>query len=41
SKKRNGLLKKAFQFSILSGAEVALLIFSPSGKLNEFANSRQ
>lgn len=39
SKRRNGLLKKAFELSVLCDAEVALIIFSPSGKLYEFANS--
>ncbi|KAF2311087.1 hypothetical protein GH714_019427 [Hevea brasiliensis] len=40
SKRRNGLLKKAFELSVLCDAEVALIIFSPRGKLCEFANSR-
>nr|BAN19214.1 suppressor of overexpression of CO1 like protein [Chrysanthemum x morifolium] len=39
SKRRNGLLKKAFELSVLCDAEVALVIFSPRGKLYEFANS--
>ncbi|PON85170.1 MADS-box transcription factor [Trema orientale] len=39
SKRRNGLLKKAFELSVLCDAEVALIIFSPRGKLNEFASS--
>ncbi|KAI3731908.1 hypothetical protein L1987_63100 [Smallanthus sonchifolius] len=39
SKRRNGLLKKAFELSVLCDAEVALLIFSPRGKLYEFASS--
>ena len=40
SKRRNGLLKKAFELSVLCDAEVALIIFSPTGKLYEFASSR-
>lgn len=40
SKRRNGLLKKAFELSVLCDAEVALIIFSSSGKLYEFASSR-
>lgn len=40
SKRRNGLLKKAFELSVLCDAEVALIIFSPRGKLCEFASSR-
>ncbi|XP_022021749.1 MADS-box protein SOC1 isoform X3 [Helianthus annuus] len=39
SKRRNGLLKKAFELSVLCDAEVALIIFSPRGKLCEFASS--
>ncbi|KAJ4961806.1 hypothetical protein NE237_021716 [Protea cynaroides] len=38
SKRRNGLLKKAFELSILCDAEVALVIFSPSGKAYQFAS---
>lgn len=40
SKRRNGLLKKAFELSVLCDAEVALIIFSPRGKLYEFASTR-
>ncbi|XP_071920409.1 MADS-box protein SOC1-like [Coffea arabica] len=39
SKRRKGLLKKAFELSVLCDAEVALIIFSPSGKLFEFSSS--
>ncbi|XP_057497949.1 MADS-box protein SOC1-like isoform X2 [Actinidia eriantha] len=39
SKRRNGLLKKAFELSVLCDAEVALVVFSPRGKLYEFASS--
>ncbi|KAL0688100.1 hypothetical protein Bca4012_087777 [Brassica carinata] len=39
SKRRNGLLKKAFELSVLCDAEVALIIFSPSSKLYEFSSS--
>lgn len=38
SKRRNGLLKKAFELSVLCDAEVALLIFSPSGKVFQFSS---
>ncbi|XP_057420296.1 agamous-like MADS-box protein AGL14 isoform X1 [Lotus japonicus] len=40
SKRRNGLLKKAFELSVLCDAEVALIIFSTTGKLYEFSSSR-
>ncbi|XP_031475337.1 MADS-box transcription factor 6-like isoform X2 [Nymphaea colorata] len=33
SKRRNGLLKKAFELSLLCDVEVSLIIFSPSGRL--------
>ncbi|XP_019454597.1 PREDICTED: MADS-box protein SOC1-like isoform X2 [Lupinus angustifolius] len=39
SKRRNGLLKKAFELSVLCDAEVALIVFSQRGKLYEFASS--
>ncbi|XP_030524750.1 agamous-like MADS-box protein AGL19 [Rhodamnia argentea] len=39
SKRRNGLLKKAFELSVLCDAEVALIIFSTRGKLYEFSSS--
>ena len=40
SKRRNGLLKKAFELSVLCDAEVALIIFSNKGRLYEFSSSR-
>ncbi|KAF6160336.1 hypothetical protein GIB67_019105 [Kingdonia uniflora] len=39
SKRRNGLLKKAYELSVLCDAEVGLIIFSSRGKLYEFASS--
>ncbi|KAM3264373.1 Agamous-like MADS-box protein AGL6 [Capsicum annuum] len=39
SKRRNGLLKKAYELSVLCDAEVALIIFSGRGKLYEFGNA--
>ncbi|XP_022881147.1 MADS-box protein SOC1-like isoform X5 [Olea europaea var. sylvestris] len=39
SKRRSGLFKKAFELSVLCDAEVALIIFSPGGKLYEFSSS--
>ncbi|PNT64543.1 hypothetical protein BRADI_4g30081v3, partial [Brachypodium distachyon] len=39
SKRRAGLFKKAFELAILCDAEVALLVFSPAGKLYEYASS--
>ncbi|XP_058077423.1 agamous-like MADS-box protein AGL15 isoform X2 [Magnolia sinica] len=39
SKRRVGLLKKAQELAILCDAEVALIIFSSTGKLFEFSNS--
>ncbi|KMZ58458.1 Floral homeotic protein AGAMOUS [Zostera marina] len=37
-KRRNGLLKKAYELSVLCDAEVALVIFSNRGRLYEYAN---
>ncbi|GAB4827995.1 hypothetical protein Ancab_034883 [Ancistrocladus abbreviatus] len=37
SKRRSGLLKKAHEISVLCDAEVALIVFSPKGKLFEYA----
>ncbi|KAJ4969864.1 hypothetical protein NE237_002963 [Protea cynaroides] len=39
SKRRAGLLKKAHELSILCDSEVALIIFSSTGKLFEFSSS--
>ncbi|XP_031095667.1 MADS-box transcription factor 23-like isoform X1 [Ipomoea triloba] len=39
SKRRNGLLKKARELSILCDAEVGLIIFSSTGKLYDFAST--
>ncbi|XP_047329390.1 agamous-like MADS-box protein MADS3 [Impatiens glandulifera] len=39
SKRRNGLLKKAYELSVLCEAEVALIIFSNRGKLYEFGSA--
>jgi hypothetical protein len=37
TKRRNGLLKKAYELSVLCDAEIGIMIFSPRGKLHEFA----
>ncbi|XP_050150669.1 MADS-box protein AGL42-like isoform X9 [Malus sylvestris] len=39
SKRRNGLLKKAYEFSVLCDAEVAVIIFSQKDRLYEFSSS--
>ncbi|KAG2711275.1 hypothetical protein I3760_04G069000 [Carya illinoinensis] len=39
SKRRNGLLKKAFELSVLCEAEVAVIVFSQKGRLYEFSSS--
>eukprot|EP00250_Pteridium_aquilinum_P021498 c25145_g2_i2 orf=263-1129(+) len=38
SKRRSGLLKKAWELSVLCEASLAVIIFSPTGKLYEFAS---
>ncbi|KAF4367901.1 hypothetical protein G4B88_003901 [Cannabis sativa] len=37
SKRRNGLLKKAHEISVLCDAEVAVIVFSHKGKLSEYS----
>ncbi|CAM6033722.1 unnamed protein product [Sphagnum compactum] len=39
SKRRGGLLKKAHELAVLCDAEVALIVFSSTGKLFEFSSS--
>nr|WDA53356.1 MADS-box protein 25 [Erycina pusilla] len=41
SKRRNGLIKKAFELSVLCDIDVALLMFSPSGRLTQFSGHRR
>nr|CAN67450.1 hypothetical protein VITISV_031401 [Vitis vinifera] len=38
SKRRNGLIKKARELSVLCDVDVAVLVFSSRGKLYEYAN---
>ncbi|XP_013593894.1 PREDICTED: MADS-box protein AGL24-like isoform X1 [Brassica oleracea var. oleracea] len=40
SKRRRGIFKKAGELSVLCDADVALIIFSATGKLFEFSSSR-
>ncbi|WVY92771.1 hypothetical protein V8G54_031859 [Vigna mungo] len=39
SKRKSGLLKKARELSLLCDAEIALIVFSPGGKLFDYASS--
>nr|WQI83111.1 MADS-box transcription factor [Spirodela polyrhiza] len=39
AKRRNGLMKKAYELSVLCDAEVALIVFSTRGKLYEFSST--
>ncbi|KAF3505296.1 hypothetical protein F2Q69_00040002 [Brassica cretica] len=39
SKRRNGLLKKAYELSVLCDAQVSLIVFSQRGRLYEFSSS--
>ncbi|OEL26940.1 MADS-box transcription factor 57 [Dichanthelium oligosanthes] len=41
SKRRNGLLKKAKELSILCDAEVGLIVFSSTGRLYEFSSTNE
>ncbi|CAK9194363.1 unnamed protein product [Sphagnum troendelagicum] len=38
SKRRNGLIKKAYELSVLCDIDVGLIMFSPSGKLTQYCN---
>ncbi|KAJ0750708.1 putative transcription factor MADS-type1 family [Helianthus annuus] len=38
-KRRGGLLKKACELSVMCDAEIALIVFSPRGRVYEFANN--
>lgn len=39
AKRKQGLLKKAFELSILCDCDIALLIFGPDDNLTEYASS--
>ncbi|XP_050212842.1 agamous-like MADS-box protein AGL104 [Mercurialis annua] len=41
SKRRNGLIKKAYELSILCDIDVALIMFSPSGRLSHFSGKKR
>ncbi|XP_039160754.1 MADS-box protein AGL42-like isoform X4 [Eucalyptus grandis] len=41
SKRRTGLLKKAYELSVLCDAEVAVIIFSQKGRLYEFSSNSE
>ncbi|XP_077215578.1 agamous-like MADS-box protein AGL104 [Tasmannia lanceolata] len=41
SKRKNGLIKKAYELSILSDIDVALIMFSPSGRLSLFSRKKR
>ncbi|XP_031390384.1 agamous-like MADS-box protein AGL104 isoform X2 [Punica granatum] len=38
SKRRNGLIKKAYELSVLCDIDIALIMFSPSGRLSHFSS---
>ncbi|KAL4578705.1 hypothetical protein LXL04_014834 [Taraxacum kok-saghyz] len=38
-KRRNGLLKKAYELSVLCDAEITLIVFSSRGRVYEYANN--
>nr|DAD41407.1 TPA_asm: hypothetical protein HUJ06_015730 [Nelumbo nucifera] len=41
SKRRNGLVKKAYELSVLCDVDIALIVFSPSGKVNLFSGKKR
>ncbi|XP_073279201.1 agamous-like MADS-box protein AGL11 [Primulina huaijiensis] len=38
-KRRNGLLKKAYELSVLCDAEIALIVFSTRGRVYEYSSN--
>lgn len=38
SKRKFGLIKKAYELSVLCGCDVGLILFSPTGKLYQYAS---
>ncbi|RVW40390.1 Agamous-like MADS-box protein AGL104 [Vitis vinifera] len=40
SKRRNGLIKKAYELSVLCDVDVALIMFSPSGRISLFSGNK-
>ncbi|XP_050205058.1 agamous-like MADS-box protein AGL104 isoform X2 [Mercurialis annua] len=41
SKRRNGLIKKAYELAVLCDIDIALIMFSPSGRLSHFSGKRR
>ena len=41
SKRRNGLIKKAYELSVLCDIDVALIMFSPSGRATLFSRKKR
>ncbi|XP_062234228.1 agamous-like MADS-box protein AGL66 [Phragmites australis] len=41
SKRRNGLIKKAYELSVLCDIEIALIMFSPNQRLSHFSGRRR
>ncbi|XP_037496909.1 agamous-like MADS-box protein AGL104 [Jatropha curcas] len=41
SKRRNGLIKKAYELAVLCDIDIALIMFSPSGRVSHFSGKRR
>lgn len=41
SKRRNGVIKKAYELSVLCDVDVALIMFSPSGRVSLFSGNKR
>ncbi|XP_016454545.1 uncharacterized protein LOC107778759 isoform X2 [Nicotiana tabacum] len=41
SKRRNGILKKIYELSVLCDVDVAIIMFSPSGRLTHYSRKRR
>ncbi|XP_034676484.1 agamous-like MADS-box protein AGL104 [Vitis riparia] len=41
SRRKKGLIKKAYELSVLCGIDIALIMFSPSGRLTQFSGKKR
>ncbi|PHU18033.1 Floral homeotic protein AGAMOUS, partial [Capsicum chinense] len=41
SKRRNGILKKVYELSVLCDVDVAIIMFSPSGRFTHYSRKRR
>ncbi|KAL6317797.1 hypothetical protein AAG906_030551 [Vitis piasezkii] len=41
SRRKKGLIKKAYELSVLCDIDIALIMFSPSGRLTQFSGKKR